>query len=159
MVKKNVRETIFFVSLFFFFYLMVLARDFYERKGMNPTISTLIAAGIYTAIAVGVFFLAKLNDSIDSYRAFEISPGALCKGGVYMHQGDSPEAQMCRAMAQTPEGRNELAAYNCPTGYIGQPGRQFVYSSDSNDNWKSDKCTDKPKCVGSGNSTCSMGWD
>jgi len=71
---------------------------------------------------------------------WDVTPAAKCKGGAYFWQGDSPNSQMCRALANTPEGELEISGYNCAKGEIGQPGAGFVYTHQSGDNWTNEQC-------------------
>ncbi len=89
---------------------------------------------IIVATAVAIYILCFLfkEGSVDHF----VAP-AVCRGGAYMHQGNSPEARMCQKLAETAEGRGEIAAYNCPGGFEGMPLGQFKYSANTNSDWKS----------------------
>lgn len=144
MVKKTVRELIFFILLFLLFFLVKKLADFWISKG-TPADYTYIGAGLlYTLVMVGIFFLAKLQTSKENF--WDVSEFAQCKGGPYMWQGDSEQATMCRKLAETPEGRCGIASYNCPTGTIGTPSLPFIYTPLSGDDWSNERCEDKPTC-------------
>lgn len=75
-----------------------------------------------------------------------ITPAKLCSGGPYMWQGNSPIAKMCREMASTQKGRDEISRYECGTGYIGMPGDNFRSTPVSNDCWKNARCDGSTSC-------------
>jgi hypothetical protein len=51
-----------------------------------------------------------------------------CQGGAYMYQGDSFESQVCRQMASTQEGRDEINKSKCPCNQIGGKKNSFEYT-------------------------------
>lgn len=142
--KSVVREVIFFVLIFLLFYLGVKSSQFMHNKypSVNGDLVTMAVGTVITLLIVGIFYLAKLNQNIDSYRAFNLSPGAMCKGDPYMWQGDDDLSKMCRDMAKSPEGRCELSKYNCPSGFDGQPKNtsDWEYTSNSDSCWSGVKC-------------------
>jgi len=73
-------------------------------------------------------------------NAFSISPGALCRGGPYMWQGDSKRAKMCKDMASTDEGRCQMSKFNCPIGYNGMPSVPIEFTSNSDSSWSGVRC-------------------
>jgi len=75
-----------------------------------------------------------------------ITPAKLCAGGPYMWQGNSHNAKMCREMASTQEGRDEISRYECGAGYIGMPKNNFRFTPISNDYWKNARCDGSPSC-------------
>jgi len=156
MVDKTVaREVIFFVLIFLLFYLGCKAVSFWRsNKIVNFDVATLIVGAVITLIVIAIFYLAKMNqESNDGYKPFEISPGALCRGGPYMWQGDSERAKMCRKLAASPAGRCELSRFNCPNGYNGMPSVPLDFTSNSNSCWKGVDCDEKQK---TGNCNCSQ---
>lgn len=85
-------------------------------------------------IGAVVIFIATmiLQDNIDHF----VAP-AVCRGGAYMHQGNSPVSKMCRDLEKTPEGEYMVAQYNCPGGFQGMPLGQFKYTANTDSNWNS----------------------
>ncbi len=148
MIKKSYREIIFFVVMFCLAFLSL--KYAVMKIEMSRTEIYIFTALIFTGVMVGIFFAASLNESSENF--WDVSPAALCKGGPYMWQGDSETAKMCRAMADSKDGRCSIASYNCPTGYIGTPKIPFYYSPLSDDNWKNERCGGGPEeCGCSGN--------
>jgi hypothetical protein len=143
MVKHSSRQLIFFALIFLMFFLFLRLSKFWllHNSQLNEDIIDVFTSIAYTSIIVAIYYLAKLNTR-KSEKFWDISPGALCKGGEYMWQGDSKEAKMCRALASTPEGRSNINAYNCPVGYNGIPKIPFEYTPLSNDNWQNERTMD-----------------
>lgn len=75
-----------------------------------------------------------------------ISVGKLCRGGAYTWQGNSPRAKMCRQLASTQKGRDEIDRYECGAGYNGMPGCGFRFTPISNDCWNNTRCDQAPSC-------------
>lgn len=69
-----------------------------------------------------------------------ISAGKLCRGGAYMHQGNTATGKMCQELAKTQAGRAEIDRYDCGTGFEGMPGCGFKYTTISNDCWQNERC-------------------
>ena len=166
-MKTKLRETIFFILIFLLFYLSTKAEQFLNKKYQNINEDILIigVGAVFSITVLIIFYLAQINKITDNYKAFTISPGAMCRGGAYMFQGDDPQAKMCRDMAKTPEGRCEIAQFNCPNGFVGMPKNtsEWEYTSNSDSNWNGVKCKgtnvdkahyDHPTDCGCG--TCSM---
>lgn len=146
MLKKSTREVIFFIIVFLLFFLVViLGRYWTQKSNLNYEISYVILGVVYTSLILGVFFVSKLNEQ-SSEDFWDITPAAYCKGGPYFWQGDSEVSKMCRKLASTPEGRVLISGYNCPSGYVGQPGLPFYYSPLSDDNWRNERCEDRETC-------------
>ena len=144
MVKRSVREVIYFTLIFLVFFLAVKLGQFWlEKTGMNNDAVCIIVGIVYTLIMIVIFYLAKLQTKEDFW---DVSDPARCKGGPYFWQGDSETSKMCSEMAQTPEGRVSISGYNCPVGYVGQPGLPFYYSPLSGDNWQNERCEDIGNC-------------
>ena len=140
MLKKSViREIIFFAMIFLLFFLSCkLSRV--NIFGLNTDLKIMLVGAVFTGCVVGLYYLVKNGDHKDNYRLLEISPGAQCRGGPYMWQGDSKTAQMCRNLDKTAEGKCEIAKFQCPNGYHGQPGRPLEFTSNSNSCWDGVKC-------------------
>ena len=85
---------------------------------------------------------AQLGGKGDSNIMFD-NQAALCRGGRYMYQGNSPVAKMCQKLASTQEGQDMINQYNCPRGFIGLPKVNFEYTSNSNSCWQGIKCKGK----------------
>jgi hypothetical protein len=72
-----------------------------------------------------------------------ISQGKECRGGLYLHSGDSPTSKMCRKLAESKGGMEQIQRYNCGTGYDNMPGGRFEYDVLSGNNWENDQCASK----------------
>jgi hypothetical protein len=141
-MKKSVRETIFFILVFLMFFLGAKLSEMWVQKANMKADNAYLAVGVIFAMAVAaVFFLAKLNKCNSNEGFWDVSQYAKCKGGPYMWQGDDPDAEMCRELAKTSEGRCGIASYNCPKGYNGQPNLPTIYTPVSDDNWANERCT------------------
>lgn len=155
-MKKNSRLTLFFILVFCLFYLFVNLNDcwFQKLNIENKQFLTLFTSLLFTLIITSIYMLSKFqNDKSESF--WDISPAALCKGGPYFWQGDSPTSKMCRKLASTEEGRVMLSGYNCPVGYVGQPGLPFYYTPLSDDNWQNRRC-DSKNCPLQNSGMCSF---
>jgi hypothetical protein len=155
MIKRSIREVLFFILIFCLFFLLSKNSEFLISKGMNQNFSFMLSALLYTFLILAIYYFI----SLDSKEKFwEVSEYAKCRGGPYFWQGDSDNAVMCRALAETPEGRRGIASYNCPTGYNGIPSSPFYYSSLSDDEWKNERCQGEKMVppVDPGNDLCSM---
>lgn len=154
MVKRSTREVIFFALIFLVFFLAVKVGQFWiEKFNMNTDMSYIIVGLVYTLIMVALFFLAKLQSKEGFW---DVTDAAKCKGGSYFWQGDSETSQMCRELASTHEGKVAISGYNCPTGFVGQPGLPFYYSPLSDDNWKNERCENIPDCPYKDVGMCSL---
>ena len=155
MIKRSIREVLFFILIFCLFFLFSKNSEFLISKGVNTNISFGISSVVYTFLILAIYYFVKL-DSKESF--WEVSEYAKCRGGPYFWQGDSDNAVMCKNLAQTPEGRRGIASYNCPTGYNGVPNSPFYYTSLSDDEWESERCQqdkmNQPQDPG--NDLCSM---
>jgi hypothetical protein len=153
-MKKEKREIVFFALVFLFFYLAVKYIDQNSKTKLED--QTILSGGIMFIIAVICIYLLS-NLSLHSEEGFwDVSDYAKCKGGPFFWQGDSPTSKMCRELASTPEGRIGISGYNCPTGYVGQPGLPFYYTPLSNAEWKNERCDDKAVPLGIDQGLCSM---
>lgn len=146
MVNQKTRVGIFFVLSFLLFFLGCQLVHFYMKK--EPRIKpeyVYIAVGIgFTGVLIALYYLGNVNGTSENF--WDVSKYALCKGGAYMYQGDSETAQMCQALAETPEGRCGISSYNCPVGFNGQPNLPFYYTPLSNDDWEDERTLDIPTC-------------
>jgi len=142
MNKSLTREVIFFVLVFLLFFLGNKVAQYWAKRSpkLNRDLIVLVVGAVATLAVVGIFYLAKMNQIKDNYQMLEFSPGALCRGGPYMWQGDSERAKMCRKLASTPEGRCDIAAFNCPNSYNGLPQTGVRYTSNSDSCWKGVHC-------------------
>lgn len=153
MVSKKGRESIFFILIFCIFFLGIKAIGFWTKHtDMNPMIIEAISSLVFTMLIVVMFYTADLEKE----GFWDVSDLAKCKGGAYFWQGDSQTSKMCKSLAETKEGRIALSSYNCPTGYVGQPGLPFYYAPQSDDNWQNGQCGDKPSCPGVDQGLCSL---
>lgn len=140
MVKRNVKEVIYFILLFILFYLGVQTTNLWVNHAkVYAKTASLIVGIVFTLVMVALYYLAGLNNKT-SEKFWDVSAGAKCRGGPYMWQGDSEQAKTCREMAKTPQGRAEIAAYSCPTGFEGIPKRPFKHTTISNDKWENERC-------------------
>lgn len=55
----------------------------------------------------------------ENHRLLKITPGKVCKGGPFLHQGDSEEARFCQNMQE--HNPNEIKQFTCGQGLINQP--------------------------------------
>lgn len=134
MVKKSVRETLYFIVMALLFYIAAQI-----VKALSSKMSIAVVAALYTVVMAGIFFFGKVNSNKENF--WDISPAAKCKGGNwYNWQGDDPTSKMCRQLANTKEGQDAIASYSCPSGYEGIPKIPFQYTPLSNDNWKNERC-------------------
>ena len=145
MLKKSVaRELIFFILIFLLFYLATKGGHFLSKQypEWNSELIILGVGMVFTLLIVGIFYLAKLNQVTDHYQAFNLSPGAMCKGPSYLFQGSDELSKMCRSMEESPNGRCQLAQYNCPKGYVGEPKNtsEWEYTSNSDSEWSGIAC-------------------
>ncbi len=153
-MNQKKREVIYFLLLFLLFFLAVKLVNFWKNNmELNIDIIIIIVGLIYVSITVGIFFLAKLQTNENFW---DVNQYAKCKGGPYFWQGDSENSKRCRELASTPEGRIGLSGYNCPTGYVGQPGLPFYYTPLSDDSWNNERCEDLSTCKGNDVGQCSF---
>jgi len=144
-MKRSSRELIFFALLFLIFFLSVKTGKFWTTSGNAPSedVVYLLIGISYMCIMIGIFHLANLSKS-PSEPFWDISPAAKCKGGKYMWQGSSAAAVKCRELADSPQGRAMISAYNCAKGFIGVPKKPFQYTALSDDNWQDKRTEDSP---------------
>lgn len=156
MVKRSVREVLFFVLFFLLFYLAVMIGNYWIKnmKRVSPHVIYLIVGAVFTLLMVAVYYIGNLHNTNEGF--WTVTPAARCRGGPYFWQGDSEQARMCRDMAKTKEGQCAIASFNCPTGYEGIPKVPFVYTPLSNSDWKNERCVDKHKCPCENTGLCSM---
>jgi hypothetical protein len=144
MMKRSSRQLIFFILLFLIFFLSVKGGKMWSITENAPREDTIyIVVGLcFTVCMVSIYYLAKLDKTHEKF--WDVSPAARCKGGKYMWQGSSPDAVRCRALADSPQGRAMISAYNCPKGFIGIPKTPFQYTALSDDNWQDARTADSP---------------
>ena len=142
-ITKQKREMIFIVLIFSLYFLSGRLGHYINKSKhikKNLVWTELIFSLGFTAIITGLYYLVQLSGTENFW---DVTPAAKCKGGPYFWQGDSETSKMCRNLASTPEGLEQIAAYNCPTGEIGQPGSKessFIYTPLSGDNWTNEQC-------------------
>jgi hypothetical protein len=120
---------------------MVLYIMFFAvSKNWKGNMSLFVTSIVFTTTAFGIYYLTGLQK--ETYSAFNLSPGAACKGSMYLFQGDDETSKMCRDMAETPDGRCAIASFNCPNGYEGAPKHlnNWEYTSNSDSCWEGVKC-------------------
>lgn len=102
-------------------------------------------------VFIGCLFLLsminKSNNTVDRYQKLEISPYKLCRGGLYMNQGNSERAKFCQEYAKSAEGKEMLSKYSCPLGNSGMNKKEFQYSALSDSNYENATCKDTPEQV------------
>jgi hypothetical protein len=153
-MNRSQREIIFFVLVFLVFYLAVKFSEYFiQKSGIHGDFGLLIVGLLYSLAIVAIYNLAKLKSNEGFW---DVSLPAQCKGGPFFYQGDSELSKRCRALAETPEGKIALSGYNCPIGYVGQPGMPFYYTPLSDDNWKNERCQDRPNCPLVDTGDCSL---
>jgi len=111
-----------------------------NKTGHHSLLSLIGISFVSTIILYAIFKFSKNKEGFH----FEVTPEKQCDGGSYMHQSN----EMCQKMWSTPEGRRDLANYNCLTGYCGDQeglynGRplNMGYRQDiSNGQWKNELC-------------------
>jgi hypothetical protein len=147
---------VFFLTIFLLFFLSVKLVKFWMEKGteMNPDVVYIIMGMIFSLVVASIYYLSSLGSCSEGF--WDISKYALCKGGPYMWQGDSQTAEMCKALAETPEGRCGISSYNCPTGYNGVPMLPFEYTPVSDASWQNERCEDREKCPCEDVGLCAM---
>ena len=145
MVKKSVRESLYFLLLAVLFYLGIRVSNVWKKSGMDENLATIITVVICTLILVSVYFLSGINSNKESF--WDVSDAAKCKGGNwYNWQGDDPISTKCRELSETTKGQCEIAAYSCPYGYQGLPKTPFIYTPLSGDDWRNERCENKQSC-------------
>jgi hypothetical protein len=154
-MKKSTREVMYFALVLALFFLAAKSAHYLNKVyKVDKNLVYISVSVIYTGMVVFCFFLAGLHNCQEGY--WDITPAALCKGGSYFWQGDSSTSEMCRKMSETPKGMVEISGYNCPTGYVGQPGLPFYYTPLSDDGWQNERCEDLPNCPLSDVGMCSL---
>lgn len=143
MIPSVLAQAIFFIIVFVVFlsFLRFSQSVLTEHSQIN---SYMIIGVVFISIVVGVFYGLSQVGLREGF--WDVSEFAKCKGGSYMWQGESNEAETCKALAESPAGRCGIASYNCPTGYEGTPMLPFYYTPMSNDSWENERCKDTPTC-------------
>ena len=135
-MERKSKEALFFVMSAILLFLML--NGFSMQKEVLDWKMYGIISVVYTLILVTIFYIGK----VDTEKFWDVSPAAQCRGGAYMHQGDSEQSKMCKALMNSPKGRCQVASYNCPVGYNGIPLNNFAYAPLSNDEWRNERCDD-----------------
>lgn len=147
MAKKSTKQVLFFVLMLVLFYLALRLANYWNKVStkMNQHVAYIAVAIAYTAVMIGMYYMADLENTSEGF--WDITPAAKFKGvNWYNCQGDSPEAKECRDMLESPEGQCAIAAYSCPTGYVGTPKIPFWYTPLSDDQWQNARCKDEQTC-------------
>jgi len=154
-MNKKLREIIYFALIFLLFFLTVkLSLYWRDNTNLNMDVILILTGLLYMGVMIGIFFLAKLQNNSENF--WDVSDYAKCKGGSFFWQGDSETSKMCRELNSTPEGRIGISGYNCPTGYVGQPGLPFYYTPISDDSWNNQRCEEVESCKGVDVGECSF---
>lgn len=145
MVKKSIKQLIFFVMIFCTIFLILKLSEYWkEQINLNTDITQLLISLLCTFVIISLYYITPLTQSSEKF--WDVSEYAKCRGGSYMWQGESSEAKLCQDLANTPEGRCGISSYNCPVGYNGIPKLPFEYTPLTNDEWENERCDKKPKC-------------
>jgi hypothetical protein len=145
LLKHSTKMTLFFLLILSLFFLMSkMAILWTQKTSIDINMSVLTMAVGYTILIITLYYMTIDKKAKEGF--WDVTPAAKCKGGPYMWQGDSETAKMCRAMAETEQGRCEQSAYECGVGYIGTPRRPFYYSPLSDDNFHNERCDGTPYC-------------
>ena len=162
-MKHTTTEILYFIVIFILFFLITKFALFINTTNkINIDLSLLISSLIFTGLIIVFYYLSGLTDCTDHYGImpnsnmkknvssptvgndlFQVTPGKLYRGGAYMFQGNSPQAKGYRKFVESPEGKEQLNRYQCsgfPGLYNGYPGKDFVYSSQSDDSWSNSQC-------------------
>jgi hypothetical protein len=146
MIRRRVRQLLFFSLVFLLFYLAVQLGHNWAKSGVLSPLSQEVLMGmLYTGVIVGVYYLARLDRCSSAENFWDVNPASRCRGGEYMWQGDSEIAKYCKALAKTPEGRVAISSYNCPTGFVGIPMVPYEYTPLSDDNWEDARIQPQPQ--------------
>ena len=73
-----------------------------------------LSIGLILATLIMVAVMKVSNFCPEGFR-FEVTPAKRCEGGPFMTQS-GPNHELCKRMWSTPEGRAEIAKYNCLNG-------------------------------------------
>jgi hypothetical protein len=142
MIIESNKEIIFFILFFIFTILSVIAtEEIYNANKVYKMITIVVISLISTII---LFVIYKLYKNKEGFH-FEVTPQKSCEGGSYMHQTN----KMCQKMWNTPQGKSDLATYNCLSGYCNGKGDGLFkgrplnigYRQDlSDDHWQNKLC-------------------
>jgi hypothetical protein len=128
-------------------------------KYITPFAFTLVAVGLFYLMGLGTSrdgfctstgpmpcsmtgscgdpaaFSVKAGCNTPTNDLFQVSEAALCRGGLYLHTGNSPQNKRCQELI-TSEGGDRL---NCPNGEHGRP-INFEFTPESSDTWQNERC-------------------
>ena len=96
----------------------------------------LIIIFVYITIQILLISNTKKNcdsNELETYK--NIATPCKCKGGLYMSQGDSERAKLCKTYLNTEEHQQQDINYKCNTGDAGKKNKLFKYTPYIDDNW------------------------
>ena len=139
-MNSSSKEIIFFLMFFILTILSGISTVIvYKKTNVYPFLTLVGFSFISSVILITVYKLSKMNEGFH----FEVTPEKTCDGGAYMHQSN----KMCQKLWSTPEGRKDLATYNCLNGdcdkeglYNGRPLNMGYRQDLSDDNWQNNSC-------------------
>ena len=141
-MNASTKEIIFFLLIFVMIILSGSLTDIIHDKLNTPAFLTHVCISFVISILLYVIF--KLSKNTENFE-FELTPEKTCDGGAYLHQSN----KMCQKLWNTPEGRRDLANYNCINGYCngsqglynGRPLNMGYRQDLSNDKWENELAT------------------
>jgi len=127
------KKIIFLAIVFVIFYACVLMSNKLVASGSSYESATFMAGTANTLLIFILYNVLKRNDTIDNFT-FEVSEQKKCQGGPYMYSSDPELTEKCSKYSN-----EELAQYNCPSGYNGRPVH-FDYTPMSDSLWENKMC-------------------
>jgi len=86
-------------------------------------------------LITGLLFTLIISNYVCLKDTFEITLGKRCRGGAYLHQGDSELSKKCRELGF------DNNVFDCPKTDKGMPlYPKFEYTPLSNTQWKNERC-------------------
>jgi hypothetical protein len=114
------KEALFFILMFIITLLFGYTAVFVGPRLLPTQIPSQLASlvsmagGLLLATLIMVAVLKVANFCPEMFH-FELTPAKRCQGGPFMTQS-GPNHELCKKMWSTPEGRAEIARYNCLNG-------------------------------------------
>jgi hypothetical protein len=137
-MNTSTKEIIFFLLIFV---MIILSGSLTEIIHGNKPNNLLTLTGISVVSTLILYIIFKISPKKEDFH-FEVTPEKTCDGGAYLHQSN----KMCQKLWNTPEGRRDLANYNCINGYCngsqglynGRPLNMGYRQDLSNDKWENE---------------------
>ena len=141
-MNTSTKEIIFFLLIFV---MIILSGSLTEIIHGNKPHNLLTLTGVALVTTIILYIIFKISKNRKEGFHFEVTPEKTCDGGAYLHQSN----KMCQELWNTPEGRRDLANYNCINGYCngsqglynGRPLNMGYRQDLSNDKWENDLAT------------------